>query len=590
MTIKSRHVRRVKIVTACALPNNICFCRSAFTFYQLELNCGCFDLPTIFFTSDIEMDATIRAHSPTIEPSTAKRGHWQNLKRLLRSPFNCVKRCFRGCRSDTVTDTANTAHVSDSATPVIPSKGIFEHNKITTVSTDARHVKDSQVVAAINLSEPDQTATLTKAEPADTVSVRFVASPTLECIQKFIPSPRPLYGVRKEPIVLPTREVCNPPPCEEQCQPRRVITSPWPRSPKTPSPHVNNSAPQLFLPHFQVSPSSENTLIGLPDVLAQYSERKGVTTSKYSVVEGSDVVEVADYSLTTGWDNPENLVSCEAGEVLVPKEMTIYADSYSAKSYKVIGALGAGAFGAVVLAMDDLGREVALKALPSIEKKGRRAKERMSLEIAAQSAVRHCSSVQLFATFSEGPRFFMVLEYACNGSLSYRIARSDGIGLDPSFAARVTLQVASALQVLHSQGYVHRDLKPGNIVLGNNEDAKVCDYGICGKVGTNGPCITYCGTKAYCAPEVNGNQPYDEAVDLWSLGVVIFEMLTGSLPFENVHPTKNGNIVDVPDGSVVSEQALDLIRRLLCIDPKHRLPLSEVCAHPWVVQNADRVG
>lgn len=346
----------------------------------------------------------------------------------------------------------------------------------------------------------------------------------------------------------------------------------------------NSSAPQVFaVPYHEKS-------LSRPDYVSHTAPsqetQQNSATLHSSIIAGSEVVAITNYSLTTGWDSPDSLVACKVGEVLVPESTTVYNDSYKGTSFTVLSSLGSGAFGTVVLVVDNLGHRVALKALPSAEKRGKRARERLSREVEAQMSVQHRNSVKLFATFSVDTRFFLVLEYAENGSLSSRIARTGGTGLDSPFVAQVTLAVASALQVLHSNGFVHRDVKPGNIVLGNDDKARVCDFGISGRTGRYGPCKTYCGTKNYCAPEVDGYRPYDETVDLWSLGVVIFEMLTGTLPFGNSGKMTMDENVEWPVGSTVDEGALDLIRRLLRIDPRERLPLSKVCTHPWVLQHA----
>lgn len=346
----------------------------------------------------------------------------------------------------------------------------------------------------------------------------------------------------------------------------------------------NASAPQLF----GISPQSLSAS-GIEPMTFTTSTQEGgqCTTSRLSsIMDGSDVVAMTAYSLTKGWDDIDWMVSCDVGEVLSPPSLNLYDESYKALSFTVAKTLGRGAFGTVVLAIDNLGHSVALKLLPSAEEKGERAKEVLNREIKAQTSIRHRNAVQLLATFSLESRFFFVMEYAANGSLSSRIAKAEGNGLGASFAAKVMLAVASALQALHSSGFVHRDIKPGNIVLGDNDEAKVCDFGICGKIGSHGPCITYCGTQIYCAPEVDGHQFYDETVDLWSLGVVLYEMLTGDLPFEN--GARPEHVVDIrwPEGSTIDGSALDLIRQLVCLDAKSRLPLSKVRTHPWILQNA----
>lgn len=148
------------------------------------------------------------------------------------------------------------------------------------------------------------------------------------------------------------------------------------------------------------------------------------------------------------------------------------------------------------------------------------------------------------------------------------------------------------LQYMHSHRVIHRDLKIGNIFIGENMDVKIGDFGLATKLDFDGEKKrTICGTPNYIAPEVlEGKSGHSYEVDIWSLGVIIYTLIIGKPPFEtsDVKTTYRRirmNSYNFPDHVPISDMAKDLIKRILVIDPKQRLTLEEVTTHPWLNSN-----
>lgn len=157
-------------------------------------------------------------------------------------------------------------------------------------------------------------------------------------------------------------------------------------------------------------------------------------------------------------------------------------------------------------------------------------------------------------------------------------------------------QMLVAVQYLHENGIIHRDLKPENVLLSSQEEdclIKITDFGQSKILGETSLMRTLCGTPTYLAPEVlvsNGTAGYSRAVDCWSLGVILFICLSGYPPFSE-HKTQvslkdqitSGKYNFIPEvWTDVSEEALDLVKKLLVVDPKARLTTEEALNHPWL--------
>jgi serine/threonine-protein kinase len=203
--------------------------------------------------------------------------------------------------------------------------------------------------------------------------------------------------------------------------------------------------------------------------------------------------------------------------------------------YRVVGWIGSGGMGAVYRAHDTrLKRDVALKFLPPHPNTSLDAEERLLLEARAAAGLEHpniCSVHEIGET-AEG-RPFIAMAFYEGETLKERLRRGP---LPAAESVGVAAQIARGLAAAHARGIVHRDVKPGNVMLTPDGSVKLLDFGLAKvtDVSLTRPGVTP-GTLAYMSPEQARGDPVDHRTDLWSLGVVLYEMLTG------VHPFRGGN-------------------------------------------------
>ncbi|MBA3820581.1 MAG: protein kinase, partial [Deltaproteobacteria bacterium] len=197
--------------------------------------------------------------------------------------------------------------------------------------------------------------------------------------------------------------------------------------------------------------------------------------------------------------------------------------------YQIDRLLGAGASGRVFLANDEIaGRSVAIKMFFAAGARGGAAYERFVREARLASTLHHPSLVEVYDVSIE--RGFLVMEYLPGGSLQQRFAT--GERLPPLHARRMVLDIIGGLEAAHHRGVVHRDVKPANIFFDARGTAKLGDFGVAhlvdlGQTQTGG----LIGTLAYMSPEQITGAPISIAADLYSVGVTLFEAVTGRLPF-----------------------------------------------------------
>lgn len=259
---------------------------------------------------------------------------------------------------------------------------------------------------------------------------------------------------------------------------------------------------------------------------------------------------------------------------------------WSLEDFDIGRPLGKGKFGNVYLARERKSKYVvALKVLfkSQLQKSG--VEHQLRREIEIQSHLRHDHILRLFGYFHDKSRVYLILEYAPKGELYKELQKVKRF--DEKTSAKFVYQLADALSYCHSKKVIHRDIKPENLLLGLTGDLKIADFGWSVHAPSSRR-TTLCGTLDYLPPEMIEGKFHNECVDLWSLGVLCYELLVGKPPFEtesNSETYTRITKVDIRYPSYMSEGARDLISKLLRHDPKKRLPLEEVKVHPWIVAN-----
>lgn len=202
--------------------------------------------------------------------------------------------------------------------------------------------------------------------------------------------------------------------------------------------------------------------------------------------------------------------------------------------YQVLGVIGTGGMSVVYKALDTKeNRTVAVKVLQDKFQENEELVRRFRREATAASKMSHDNIVRMLDVGSDGGMQYLVMEYV-EGRTLKQIITSEG-RLSAERAVKYALRILAALDHAHKRGIVHRDIKPQNILVDNNDVIKVADFGIARLVdnttGTLSDSNTALGTVQYMSPEQANGDPVDERGDLYSLGIVIYEMLTGEVPF-----------------------------------------------------------
>jgi len=255
--------------------------------------------------------------------------------------------------------------------------------------------------------------------------------------------------------------------------------------------------------------------------------------------------------------------------------------------FTFIKELGVGSYGRVILVQHKMTQaKYAIKAIDKRNKVNIEEKQYFRREIEIMYRVHHPNVVKLFGHFEDNNFCYFIMEYIPGGNI-YSLLPKNGIRkVSTQNVVSIMKDVISATYFLHHMipPIVHRDIKPENVVLDNNMVAKLTDFGWSNYIQGDIKRTTVCGTPVYLAPEIINNTGHDEKVDIWCIGVLMFELLTGSAPFqgEDVQTVKS-NIsrlkIRWPKG--MDRDAVDLISKILKYNPDERLSLEQILLHPF---------
>ncbi|KAF5600979.1 CAMK RAD53 kinase [Fusarium circinatum] len=275
------------------------------------------------------------------------------------------------------------------------------------------------------------------------------------------------------------------------------------------------------------------------------------------------------------------------------------------QQYTLLEKLGKGHFAEVYLCVEKAtGQRFAVKIFtkhPGVEDRSKT--EGLQQEIGVLMGVSHPNVLCLKDTFNERDRVYLVLELAPEGELFNYIVMKQKLSEDES--RKLFVQLFQGIKYLHERNIVHRDIKPENILLvDKNLHVKLADFGLAKIIGEESFTTTLCGTPSYVAPEIladSKQRKYTKAVDVWSLGVVLYICLCGFPPFSDElysrdfpftlsQQIKSGRFdYPSPYWDSVGDPALDLIDSMLIVDPEKRFTIDQCLQHPWLTQSSPGV-
>ncbi|KAK4020678.1 hypothetical protein OUZ56_002633 [Daphnia magna] len=258
--------------------------------------------------------------------------------------------------------------------------------------------------------------------------------------------------------------------------------------------------------------------------------------------------------------------------------------------YEMYDTIGSGGFAKVKLGVHCLtGEKVAIKIMD--KKQLGDDLPRIRLEIEAMKSLSHQNVCKLFQVIETDAKIFMILEYCPDGELFDYIVERDRLTEDE--ARHFFRQIVAAVAYIHHKGFAHRDLKPENLLLDDDQQLKLIDFGLCAKPkgGMNSHLETCCGSPAYAAPELISGKCYlGSEADIWSMGVLLYALLCGYLPFDDdniavLYRKIQSGMYEKPEW--LSESSMEMLDQLLQVDPKRRITVAQLLHHPWVTKDCN---
>lgn len=217
-------------------------------------------------------------------------------------------------------------------------------------------------------------------------------------------------------------------------------------------------------------------------------------------------------------------------------------------------------------------------------------------EVAILASLNHPHIVPIIDFFDEADCYFIVMELMGGGDLFDRIGKKKSYS--EADARDLVIKMLKAVYYCHSRKVAHCDMKPKNLLLmaeDNDSFIKLADFGFAARVHEAKSLTKQCGTPFFVAPEILTRKPYDQQSDMWSVGCIVYLLLSGNLPFmgrsqkELFRKIVAGKYEFDDAWTDVSDAAKDLVKRMLVLNPDDRITAKEACRHPWLSLSKDRL-
>ena len=260
------------------------------------------------------------------------------------------------------------------------------------------------------------------------------------------------------------------------------------------------------------------------------------------------------------------------------------------KDFEIIKELGFGSFGRVFLAKHRITKaQYAIKVIDKKNKTNIEEKPYFRRELEVMYKIHHPNVVKLFGHFEDNNYCYFIMEYINKGNVYSLLTLDKKRKLSPQVVASIIKDVTIAVYFLHNMNppIIHRDIKPENVLLNEGLIAKLTDFGWSNYILEEKERRTVCGTPIYLAPEIIKEKAQDERVDIWCIGVLLFELITGIVPFQgNDIDTLKSNILHLKISwpKDINPDAKNLISKILKLEPNQRISLKEILQHPFILK------
>ena len=258
-------------------------------------------------------------------------------------------------------------------------------------------------------------------------------------------------------------------------------------------------------------------------------------------------------------------------------------------NYKIKKILGKGTFSTVKLAVNkETGEEIAIKILEKNKIKNKRDINRIEREISMVKIINHPNIAEVFDIIEDEERFYILMEYCENGELFNLILERHNLSEEES--AYFYYQIINGLEYIHINNIIHRDLKPENLLLNKKNILKIIDFGLSNYNTEDNLLSTPCGSPCYASPEMVSGKKYNGFTsDVWSTGIILYAMIYGYLPFENLNNNNDLLFRKIKECKVDYPRcncylALDLLKKILVPNPNERFTISEIKRHKFYLK------
>ncbi|KAH9411908.1 serine/threonine protein kinase [Ordospora pajunii] len=269
------------------------------------------------------------------------------------------------------------------------------------------------------------------------------------------------------------------------------------------------------------------------------------------------------------------------------------AENQTLDDFEIGRLLGRGKFGQVWLAREKTkGHIVALKIIPINAIQTPETARQVRREIEIHSNLKHPNILRMYGHFYDKENIYLILEYAGKGEF-FKFLSEKGGKFGEKETSMYIKQVVQALMYMRECNVIHRDIKPENLLLGADDQLKIADFGWA-VYNADKRRMTFCGTMEYLAPEMVNNDIHNSGIDLWCLGILTYEFLTGKTPFESKNRNmreayKRINSLKYTIPETISPNASDFIAKLLVFNPSDRMELNEALNHPFIIKHCGRL-